>query len=888
MANKKVSELTAAAALTGAEITHGVQSGGDVKISASQVLTYVGSNLTKANVGLGNVDNTSDANKPISTATQTALNKKQIIIQFENLTALNFAILDQPGWVLGQNIRVLSEAPNVFRIWNNTDALTAILPNGQTITLDGSTNTITTTSGVPSNGSGLDGDIRIDASNNTYYKKINSEWDSGTSLYPGGSDTAAQILTKIKTVDGSGSGLDADLLDGLNSSDYSIKNDGVFNSFNNFGYRKFLSKIGRFSLINAVGTTESKRGINPECVEYIQWGDSTGALTFYNPASASQNKGVFGPLAAQCSAQDVTTILITSSGDYWAANGSTHPYDYTISYNGIYNQIGVGGSSTWGVGASWDAGNEKFAIFIKENDVSARACNLTLINTSGTVSVNGVNATITVDCSGSELSAVKAGFLYIKYTVNSATGGTYTLTFGGKTTGNITYNATAATVQAALEALDASLSGKVGVSLSGTTYTVLILCNNLPFTWKGLTATVTNLTPTTSSFISFNSFWGSSTGATRLVIDGATADCRFYNPFSVQRAINSFIYWRFARGGLTFSSINLINQNVANVFNQTIDADINTIQEVFGQMSADGTVNGAVSNLENFFAKNGVTYNKGFWITCSFGPDITAGTDALKESAHPLIKAVIESNNGMFVDTWSFCPGWSLVNALGWGGDGIHLSHDYYRACGSIIGRRLGLNDIVGWAIGNRVRTDKIDATTEFNLGLQASDQTQAVIKATTDGANTILQALVANRGIQFKNSIGTVVWQLSADGTSDSILPNFIPQATRVRSTTGAKINSYGAISKTITSANVTLTADEGDSSLFILSGTLTGNRQLIVPHTAGKAFDVWNGTSGAYTITVIGATGTGLTITQGKIGKFMSNGTNIIRVGAELDPSA
>lgn len=33
--------------------------------------------VTKAQVGLGNVDNTSDANKPISTATQTALNAKE-------------------------------------------------------------------------------------------------------------------------------------------------------------------------------------------------------------------------------------------------------------------------------------------------------------------------------------------------------------------------------------------------------------------------------------------------------------------------------------------------------------------------------------------------------------------------------------------------------------------------------------------------------------------------------------------------------------------------------------------------------------------------------------------------------------------------------------------
>lgn len=33
--------------------------------------------LTKADVGLGNVDNTSDANKPVSTAAQTALNAKE-------------------------------------------------------------------------------------------------------------------------------------------------------------------------------------------------------------------------------------------------------------------------------------------------------------------------------------------------------------------------------------------------------------------------------------------------------------------------------------------------------------------------------------------------------------------------------------------------------------------------------------------------------------------------------------------------------------------------------------------------------------------------------------------------------------------------------------------
>ncbi len=46
--------------------------------------------LTKASVGLGNVDNTSDANKPVSTATQEALDKKQ-----NKLTAGDGIVIDE-------------------------------------------------------------------------------------------------------------------------------------------------------------------------------------------------------------------------------------------------------------------------------------------------------------------------------------------------------------------------------------------------------------------------------------------------------------------------------------------------------------------------------------------------------------------------------------------------------------------------------------------------------------------------------------------------------------------------------------------------------------------------------------------------------------------------
>lgn len=41
-------------------------------------------NITKENIGLGNVDNTSDLNKPVSTATQNALNQKQDTLTFDD------------------------------------------------------------------------------------------------------------------------------------------------------------------------------------------------------------------------------------------------------------------------------------------------------------------------------------------------------------------------------------------------------------------------------------------------------------------------------------------------------------------------------------------------------------------------------------------------------------------------------------------------------------------------------------------------------------------------------------------------------------------------------------------------------------------------------------
>ena len=63
-------------------------------IAGDKTFTGTTSGITKSMVGLSNVDNTSDANKPVSTATQTALNLKQdTLVSGTNIKTINSTTL---------------------------------------------------------------------------------------------------------------------------------------------------------------------------------------------------------------------------------------------------------------------------------------------------------------------------------------------------------------------------------------------------------------------------------------------------------------------------------------------------------------------------------------------------------------------------------------------------------------------------------------------------------------------------------------------------------------------------------------------------------------------------------------------------------------------------
>ncbi|MGZ8158349.1 MAG: hypothetical protein ACXWT4_06025 [Methylobacter sp.] len=106
-------------------------------------------------------------------------------------------------------------------------------------------------------------------------------------------------------------------------------------------------------------------------------------------------------------------------------------------------------------------------------------------------------------------------------------------------------------------------------------------------------------------------------------------------------------------------------------------------------------------------------------------------------------------------------------------------------------------------------------------------------------------------KGAKLRNAGGTGFWiSLIDDNTAD-------PDS----DTTGKwyPVNNTGITSVALTNANVTLTPTQFSKSTIILTGTLTGNVQIIFPTLTGMTWTVINNTDGAFSVTCKTAAGNG-----------------------------
>lgn len=84
------------------------------------------------------------------------------------------------------------------------------------------------------------------------------------------------------------------------------------------------------------------------------------------------------------------------------------------------------------------------------------------------------------------------------------------------------------------------------------------------------------------------------------------------------------------------------------------------------------------------------------------------------------------------------------------------------------------------------------------------------------------------------------------------------------------------------VTSADVTLTADQARAEYLATTGVLTGNRAVIVPNNWRGA--VYCNNTGSFTTTVKTSGGAGIVVAQTKRAMLYADGANVVRLGPDV----
>ena len=221
------------------------------------------------------------------------------------------------------------------------------------------------------------------------------------------------------------------------------------------------------------------------------------------------------------------TPTLTVEFQAWVTGGTGQAYTvtlgntptggtYTLSYGGqtttalAYNAAPATVQAALAALSSIGAGN----VTVSGTAGSSYTVNLTVATSTLTGSSAMTNSTTPVSTVSSSTGAVIAAKAAGRYTVavsGNPTAGTYTLGYGGQTTTALAYDATAATIQAALAALSSIGAGNVTVSaLSASSYTVdvanyagtLSLVGNSLVSAANAAVTITdNFRPTTAASV---------------------------------------------------------------------------------------------------------------------------------------------------------------------------------------------------------------------------------------------------------------------------------------------------------------------------------------------------------------------------------------------------
>lgn len=197
-------------------------------------------------------------------------------------------------------------------------------------------------------------------------------------------------------------------------------------------------------------------------------------------------------------------------------------------------------------------------------------------------------------------------------------------------------------------------------------------------------------------------------------------------------------------------------------------------------------------------------------------------------------------------------------------------------------------------AVGSLLST--ATPVTSFNANFTASVNDRAKLFVWTGGGGGGVLTLdsVATLGnnwfVMFRNAGSGAVTVTPTSGTLDGAASlSFQPGESATLITDGTNFFSVGFGKNAVFAFDYTVVAVPGTGTYTLLTaeqnrvsysftGLLTGNKTVVVPTTV-QQYWVTNNTTGAYTLTVKTAAGTGIEVVQGASAILYCNGTNVVK---------
>ena len=169
---------------------------------------------------------------------------------------------------------------------------------------------------------------------------------------------------------------------------------------------------------------------------------------------------------------------------------------------------------------------------------------------------------------------------------------------------------------------------------------------------------------------------------------------------------------------------------------------------------------------------------------------------------------------------------------------------------------------------------------TELTTGLTNpySITTDGTYLYVTEYGTGKVKKIVISTGVASELTTGlTIPFGITTDGTYLYVTENSTSKVKKITFSTGDFISPSAILPQTVTTANVTITEDRYGNVL--LSGTLTGIREVILPATI-RAYKIINNCTGAYYVHIKTASGTGVYSAPGDVWDVRCDGTNIVPV--------